>query len=65
MKLRIDSLHQTQTLARLIADLVRPRDMIVLTGEMGAGKTTFTQSLGKALGVTEMITSPTFNLLHT
>ncbi|MFM8002256.1 MAG: tRNA (adenosine(37)-N6)-threonylcarbamoyltransferase complex ATPase subunit type 1 TsaE, partial [Actinomycetota bacterium] len=64
MKLRIDSLDQTQTLARLIADLVRPRDMIVLTGEMGAGKTTFTQSLGEALGVTEMITSPTFNLLH-
>lgn len=64
MKLRIDSLVQTQTLARFIADLVRPRDMIVLTGEMGAGKTTFTQSLGKALGVTEMITSPTFNLLH-
>jgi len=64
MKLRIDSLGQTETLARIIAKLVRPRDMIVLSGEMGAGKTTFTQGLGKAMGVTETITSPTFNLLH-
>lgn len=38
--------------------------MILLAGEMGAGKTTFTQSFGMALGITEPITSPTFNLLH-
>jgi tRNA threonylcarbamoyladenosine biosynthesis protein TsaE len=38
--------------------------MIVLAGEMGAGKTTFTQFFGRALGVTDLITSPTFNLLH-
>ena len=38
--------------------------MILLAGEMGTGKTTFTQSFGQALGVTEPITSPTFNLLH-
>lgn len=38
--------------------------MILLAGEMGTGKTTFTQSFGWALGITEPITSPTFNLLH-
>jgi tRNA threonylcarbamoyladenosine biosynthesis protein TsaE len=38
--------------------------MIVLAGEMGTGKTTFTQSFGRALGITDLITSPTFNLLH-
>ena len=38
--------------------------MILLAGEMGTGKTTFTQSFGRALGITEPITSPTFNLLH-
>ena len=38
--------------------------MILLAGEMGTGKTTVTQSFGRALGITEPITSPTFNLLH-
>ena len=38
--------------------------MILLAGEMGTGKTTFTQSFGRALGITKPITSPTFNLLH-
>ena len=38
--------------------------MIVLAGDMGTGKTTFTQFFGRALGITEPITSPTFNLLH-
>lgn len=44
--------------------LVRASDMIVLTGEMGSGKTTFSQYFSHALGVTEPVTSPTFNLLH-
>lgn len=44
--------------------LVRASDMIVLTGEMGSGKTTFSQYFAHALGVTEPVTSPTFNLLH-
>ena len=38
--------------------------MIVLAGEMGAGKTAFAQGFGRALGVTEPITSPTFTLVH-
>jgi tRNA threonylcarbamoyladenosine biosynthesis protein TsaE len=44
--------------------LVRAGDMIVLVGEMGSGKTTFSQHFAQALGVTEPVTSPTFNLLH-
>ena len=44
--------------------LVRASDMIVLTGEMGSGKTTFSQYFAHALGVAEPVTSPTFNLLH-
>ena len=64
MKLLIATLQDTTRLAEIIASFCRPRDMILLAGEMGAGKTTFTQSFGRALGITEPITSPTFNLLH-
>ena len=64
MKFLLGSLTDTQRFAEIIAAHVRPRDMIVLAGEMGTGKTTFTQSFGRALGVTDLITSPTFNLLH-
>ena len=55
----------TERIAQRIAALVRSGDLITLVGEMGAGKTYFAQCFGRALGVTEPITSPTFNLLHT
>ena len=64
MKYLLGSLTDTQRFAEIVAAHVRPRDMIVLAGEMGTGKTTFTQSFGRALGITDLITSPTFNLLH-
>ena len=64
MKLTINTLQDTARIAEIIAAHSRPRDMILLAGEMGAGKTTFTQSFGRALGINEPITSPTFNLLH-
>ena len=64
MKFLLGSLTETQRFAEIIAAHVRPRDMIVLAGEMGTGKTTFTQSFGRALGITDLITSPTFNLVH-
>lgn len=64
MKILLSSLTETDRFSQVIAKYVRPRDMIILAGEMGAGKTTFTQSFGRALGVTDLITSPTFNLLH-
>jgi len=55
----------TERIAQRIAALVRAGDLITLVGEMGAGKTYFAQCFGRALGVSEPITSPTFNLLHT
>ena len=64
MKYLLESLTDTRRFAEIVAAHVRPRDMIVLAGEMGTGKTTFTQSFGRALGITDLITSPTFNLLH-
>ena len=47
-----------------MAGLSRAGDIILLAGEMGAGKTAFAQGFGRALGVTEPITSPTFTLVH-
>jgi len=54
----------TASIAAVLAEMAKPGDMFVLIGEMGAGKTFFAQRFGAALGVTEPITSPTFNLLH-
>lgn len=52
-------------MATALAQLSRSGDVIVLAGEMGAGKTAFAQGFGQALGITEPITSPTFTLVHT
>ena len=58
------SLAETHALAARIAEFARVGDVIVLAGEMGAGKTAFAQGFGRALGVTEPVTSPTFNVVH-
>lgn len=54
----------TRELAGAVAGLARAGDIVVLAGELGAGKTCFTQGFGRALGVTEAITSPTFTLMR-
>lgn len=54
----------TQAVAARLATLVGPGDLIVLCGDLGAGKTTFTQGFGEALGVTSPVTSPTFTLAN-
>jgi len=64
IRLTAHSTDDTREIASAIAMLVRSGDMIVLIGEMGSGKTTFSQHFAHALGVTEPVTSPTFNLLH-
>lgn len=58
------SAAETKELAAAVAGLVRGGDILLLAGELGAGKTCFTQGFGAALGVDEQITSPTFTLLR-
>ncbi len=53
---------ETGELAACVAATVEPGDLILLVGELGAGKTAFSKAFGQALGVTEPMTSPTFTL---
>jgi tRNA threonylcarbamoyladenosine biosynthesis protein TsaE len=64
MMLRANSLDDTHAVASAVATLARAGDIIVLAGEMGAGKTAFAQGFGRALGIDDVITSPTFTLVH-
>jgi tRNA threonylcarbamoyladenosine biosynthesis protein TsaE len=64
LSLRVPSLDGTHAVAAALASLSRSGDVILLSGEMGAGKTAFAQGFGRALGVQEPITSPTFTLVH-
>jgi tRNA threonylcarbamoyladenosine biosynthesis protein TsaE len=64
LQLRSPSLATTQAVAAAVARQVRRGDMIVLAGEMGAGKTAFAQGFGQGMGVADPVTSPTFNLVH-
>jgi len=59
-----NSPEQTKALAASLAVLVTPGDLLVLAGDLGAGKTAFVQGFGAALEVVEPVTSPTFTLAN-
>jgi tRNA threonylcarbamoyladenosine biosynthesis protein TsaE len=59
------SADDTRALAAELAAVARPGDLLLLAGDMGAGKTAFVQGFGRALGVEEPITSPTFVIVRT
>lgn len=57
------SVEDTYALARKIAERLKGGEVILLNGNLGAGKTTFTKGLAKALGIDEVVTSPTFTFM--
>src|SRR5438067_3171362 len=54
---------QTQRLGMRLGELMQGGELLLLEGQLGTGKTTFTQGLAKGMGITEIISSPTFTLL--
>ncbi|MDR1495937.1 MAG: tRNA (adenosine(37)-N6)-threonylcarbamoyltransferase complex ATPase subunit type 1 TsaE [Clostridiales Family XIII bacterium] len=51
-------------IGRELAGRLEPGTVVALTGDLGAGKTTFAKAVAEGLGVTDEITSPTFTLIH-
>ncbi|MEV0903941.1 tRNA (adenosine(37)-N6)-threonylcarbamoyltransferase complex ATPase subunit type 1 TsaE [Streptomyces hokutonensis] len=60
VSITVNSPEQMGELGRRLAKLLRAGDLVMLTGELGAGKTTLTRGLGEGLGVRGAVTSPTF-----
>lgn len=58
------SADETRALAAALADLCRAGDVVLLIGDLGAGKTVFAQGFGAGLGIAGPITSPTFTLVR-
>ncbi|MFG3317371.1 tRNA (adenosine(37)-N6)-threonylcarbamoyltransferase complex ATPase subunit type 1 TsaE [Streptomyces sp. NPDC048171] len=59
-EITVTSPEQMRELGRRLAKLLRAGDLVMLSGELGAGKTTLTRGLGEGLGVRGAVTSPTF-----
>ena len=53
----------TKQLASTLAPYLRAGDVVVLEGDLGAGKTQFVQGVAAGLGIRDQVTSPTFNIL--
>jgi tRNA threonylcarbamoyladenosine biosynthesis protein TsaE len=60
MRLAVPTPEQMRELGERIAAQLRPGDLVLLNGDLGAGKTTLAQGIGAGLGVTGLVTSPTF-----
>ena len=57
------SAQETVDLGEKIGSLLKSGDVIAMTGTLAAGKTTITKGIAKALGITDVVTSPTFCLI--
>ena len=56
--------EETEAIGAQLAERLRPGDVVLVRGELGAGKTTFVRGAARALGVTDPVTSPSFGIGH-
>ena len=63
-KLTINSELDTKEFGKELAKKLKPGDVVALIGDLGTGKTTLTKSIAEGLGITAMITSPTFTIVQ-
>ena len=64
VKIYLENENKTKEIGYKLGNLLTPGSVICLIGDLGAGKTTMTQSLAKALEVDDYITSPTFTIVN-
>jgi tRNA threonylcarbamoyladenosine biosynthesis protein TsaE len=64
LAIRTATADETRAAGSRLAAVLQPRDVVVLTGELGAGKTTLVQGIARGLGATEHVASPTFTLVR-
>ena len=64
IELRTGTAEETRAVGEALAALLRPRDAVILTGELGAGKTTLVQGVARGLDIPGRVTSPTFTLIR-
>ena len=55
---------QTQAAGEAFAAVLRPGDIVLMSGPLGAGKTTFVKGVARGLGIRERVTSPTFTMVR-
>ena len=64
MKLEVNSTQEMQHLGAVIAQTAQAHDLLLLNGDLGAGKTTLTQGIGRELGIKRPVKSPTFTIVR-
>jgi tRNA threonylcarbamoyladenosine biosynthesis protein TsaE len=64
VRIETSSPEETEALGARLARLLVPGDVVTISGDLGAGKTTFVRGAARALGVTRAVTSPTFTIGH-
>ncbi|KRK46159.1 tRNA (adenosine(37)-N6)-threonylcarbamoyltransferase complex ATPase subunit type 1 TsaE [Dellaglioa algida] len=64
MNIEVNSVEETQKIAEKLGQLVEPNMILLLDGDLGAGKTTFAKGLAVGLGITRNVKSPTFPIVR-
>ncbi|MCD1147621.1 tRNA (adenosine(37)-N6)-threonylcarbamoyltransferase complex ATPase subunit type 1 TsaE [Peptoniphilus sp. KCTC 25270] len=62
--MKLKNIEETRKVGEFLGTIVKPYDCIALIGDLGSGKTTFTQAMAKGMGIDEVVSSATFTLIN-